>query len=530
MSASLMDFSQPKGAYTANLLSSLRMNLARDPDLPALIHPGGQFTWAEMWQRTNRLGNALLDLGLQKGDRLALYLLGNRFEFNEAFVAGIKTGVVRTPVNFNLKEHELAYQLNNCAAKAILTSPELLPLVQAVRAQVPSLAHVIVTGGDSPDVLDYEALLAGASADEIAAGVQPGDVDMILYTSGTTGNPKGAVRGFAEDYHTGITVCVDWGVRSGDRQLVVAPQYHAGPCAWYLATLVSGGTLVIVPRFDPELVLTAIQEHQVNWLMMVPVMSDRLLSLPGEVLDRFDLGSIRLLISGGAPLHTPTKLRIKRFFEHAELNEFYGSTELGVSTTLRDVDQLRKERCVGKPLQDVELKLVDPQGQPVPRGEVGALYSRGLCGFRGYWDDEPGTREAFLDHDWATVGDLARQDPEGYYYIVDRAKDMIITGGVNVYPAEIEGAILGLAGVADVAVIGVPDEQWGEAVKAVVVPRPGAELGEAEVIAFCKAHLAKFKVPKSVDLVAAIPRNPSGKILKKDLRRPYWENQAAQVC
>jgi long-chain acyl-CoA synthetase len=326
-----------------------------------------------------------------------------------------------------------------------------------------------------------------------------------------------------------MTVCVEWKIRNGDVQLAVAPLYHAGPCAWYCATLVSGGTLVVVPNFLPDQVLEAVQRHRVNWMMMVPVMYDRMLSLPEEFLGKYDITSLRTVISGGAPLHTATKLKIKKYFTNAELNEFYGSTELGVSTTLRDEDQLKKERSVGRPLQDLELKLVGQDGGEVPMGEVGLLYSRGLGGFRGYWNNEPATNEAFLDHEWATVGDLARQDEEGYYYIVDRAKDMIITGGVNVYPVEIEEVLHAMDGILDVAVIGVPDEKWGESVKAVVVPKPGANLTGEEIINFCRDRMAGFKVPKSVDLVEAIPRLQTGKILKRELRKKYWQEDSIQV-
>ncbi|MGC8605260.1 MAG: class I adenylate-forming enzyme family protein, partial [Desulfomonilaceae bacterium] len=259
------------------------------------------------------------------------------------------------------------------------------------------------------------------------------------------------------------------------------------------------------------------------------VMYDRLMMLPHEVWEKYDLSSLRTLISGGAPLHTSTKLKIKQAFQTAELNEFYGSTELGVATCLRDTDQLRKERSVGKPGHDIELKLCDGDGAEVQRGEAGILYSRGLGGFRGYWKNENATAKAFLKGEWATVGDIGRQDKEGFYYIVDRLNDMIITGGVNVYPAEIEEVLHRMGKIQDVAVIGVPDEKWGEAVKAIVVPVKNADLTEKEIIHFCEDHVAKFKVPKSVDFVDVIPRTATGKILKKDIRKRYWSDGVVQV-
>ena len=341
-----MDFSKPKAKYSNNVISSIRINCAKNPEMPALICEDRTVSWAEMWDRTTRLSNGLVDLGLAKGDRLAIYLK-NSVGFSETFVATYHSGIIKTAVSSGFKAAELAYQLNNSGAKAIVTSPELLDTLLAVRAIVPSLEHIIVTG-DAPvgDHILYEELIRDSSPEDTGCEVSPSDIDMLLYTSGTTGFPKGAVRGVMEDYHTGVTVCIDWRIRMGDVQMVVIPQYHAGACAWFLATLVSGGTQVIMPSFVPEKVLQNIEKHQINWLMMVPVMYDRLMMLPQEVREEYDLSSLRTLISGGAPLHTPTKLKIKQTFPNAELNEFYGSTELGVSTCLHDVDQLKKERSV----------------------------------------------------------------------------------------------------------------------------------------------------------------------------------------
>ncbi|CAA7601214.1 AMP-dependent synthetase/ligase [Acididesulfobacillus acetoxydans] len=524
-----MDFSLPKTHYSNNLVSSMKMNLAKNPDMLAIVFEDRQETWAQMWERTNRLGRGMYRLGLKKGDRVAM-LLNNGFEFPETYVTTTKAGFVMSPVNTNFKAEELAYQLHDCGAAALVTNPEYIELVYSIRERLPQLKHLIVTGeSDIGDAFSYEGLIRSSSPEEIAVDIRPSDVHMILYTSGTTGRPKGAVRGYMENFHTGMAASVEWSLRSGDRQLVVTPLYHAAPCAWLLATLVTGGTEVVLARYMPDRVLEAIEKYKVNWTMMVPIMYDRLFTLPTEVLNRCDLSSLRVVISGGAPLHTPTKAKIKQFFRQAELHEFYGSTELGVSTVLRDEDQLRKERCVGKPLQDVELKLFDREGKAVKPGEVGILYSRGLCGFRGYWNNPEATREAFLNDEWATVGDMARQDDEGYYYLVDRAKDMVISGGVNVYPVEIEEVLLQLDALQDAAVIGVPDSEWGEVVKAIVVLKPGAVLTAEALIGYCKEHLARFKVPKSVDFVESIPRTQTGKILKRELRKKYWGDGGIQV-
>ncbi|MGA3280685.1 MAG: class I adenylate-forming enzyme family protein [Smithella sp.] len=533
MQNSNVDFAAPRGGYSNNVISSIRMNCAKNPHLPALICEGRSVSWAQMWERTLRLGNGLLDLGIKPGERLAIYLK-NSIEFSETFVATYHTGMIKTPVSSSLKAHELAYQLNNSGACAIVTSPQLIETLNAAKASVPALRHIIVIG-DEPleNTVSYEELIQNASSGDCGENrgkaISPNEIDMLLYTSGTTGFPKGAVRGVMEDYHTGVTVCIDWRVRARDVQMVVIPQYHAGACAWFLATLISGGTLVIMPAYIPEKVLQNIEKYKVNWLMMVPIMYDWLMMLPKEVMDKYDSSSLRTLISGGAPLHTPTKLKIKDVFKTAELNEFYGSTELGVSTCLRDVDQLRKERSVGLPGHDLEIKLFDSEGKEVNRGEPGILYSRGLGGFRGYWGNQQATKDAFLEGGWATVGDIARQDEDGYYYIVDRLNDMIITGGVNVYPVEIEEILRGMPQIQDVAVIGVPDEKWGESVKAIVVLKKDAKLSSEDIVTFCKERLAAYKIPKSVEFADAIPRTPTGKILKKDLRKKYWGDSAIQV-
>ena len=326
-----MNFSSPRSSYSQNIVSSMEMNLAKNPDLPAIITPERQETWSQMWGRTGRLAKGLAHLGLAKGDRVALFL-PNGFEFSEAFIATTRGGFVKTPVNFNFKAEELAYQLNDCGASALITHADLLPVVDAARPRVPGLRQVVVAGSDKAPAhtVDYEALIADTPDGELDVAISPDDIHMILYTSGTTGQPKGAVRGYSEDYHTGITVCVEWQVRSGDVQLAVAPQYHAGPCAWFLATLVSGGTLSVQESFHPVHLLEAVTRDRVNWMMMVPIMFDRLMSMGAKTLGKFDLSSLRTMISGGAPLHTATKLAIKACLPNVELNEFYGSTELGV--------------------------------------------------------------------------------------------------------------------------------------------------------------------------------------------------------
>lgn len=519
---SLGEFLNAKTFYSNNILSSIKMQAVKNPDRPALVGVNRAQSWEALWERTNRLANGLLGLGLRKGDRVAL-LMGNGIEFSEAFLAISKGGLIVCPLNRFLREEELAYLLALSEASAVITNPEYVPRIEEVRPRVSHLCHVVVTGEDVfYDAISYDTLIEQSSPSDPAVAVSADDVHMLLFTSGTTGRPKAAVRGYKENYHTAVSVLMQWRLGGGDVQLAVTPLYHAAPVAWFLATMISGGTFVVLPEFSPENVLATVERYRVNWMMMVPVMFDRLLLLSDEVYRRYDLSALHTLVSGGAPLHGATKEKLQARFPSVNLIEFYGSTELGVSTSACEADQLRKDRCVGKPMPDVELKILDDRGNEVSRGEVGVLYSRGLCGFRGYWNDPAATKEAFRDTQWCTVGDLARQDDTGDYYIVDRAKDMIITGGINVYPVEIEEILHHMGGILDAAVIGVPDPHWGEAVKAVVVRAPDAMVTENDVVQFCKDRLAPFKVPKSVDFVDAIPRSSTGKILKRELRKPYW--------
>lgn len=526
----LMDFNRPKSPHANNLVSSIHSNVKKNPNLTAIFCNGRSETWAQMWERTNRLGRGLLNLGLSKGDRVAI-VLKNSLEFSELYVATAKTGLIKSPMNFHLKAEELAYQMNNCEASALVVHVDLMNIAAEVKEQVPSLKHIIVVGSpDGKGTISYETLIEGSSVEELEVEVSPNDIEILLYTSGTTGRPKGVVRGFAENYNVGITYCAEAGIQSGDVLLTVPPQYHVGPCGTYWATLVAGGTQIIMDGFDPELTLKNMEIHKVNWTMMVPTMYNMILSLPEEVKKKYDLSSLKTLICGGSSLHTPTKVKIKELFSNAELNECYGSTELAMSTILHDVDQMRKERSVGKPWMNMEVRLLDKNGNDVPQGEVGILYSRGPGLFRGYWKNAQGTREAFLDDEWATVGDLAQQDEDGYYYIIDRAVDMIISGGVNVYPIEIEDVIYKIDGVLEAAVIGVPDPKWGEAVKALVVCQPGGgDLTEEGVIARCKECLAGFKAPKSVEFVDTLPKTASGKIMKNELRKPFWNKETVKV-
>ena len=303
--------------------------------------------------------------------------------------------------------------------------------------------------------------------------------------------------------------------------------YAAATTGYAFTTLSAGGTLFIAPAFIPEDTLRLIDTYRPTFLFMVPIMYDWMLSLPKATIAKYDLSSIRVVLACGAPMHTSIFEKMAEHFKTVEIYNMLGASELGFVSLISADEWLNKGKAgsIGKPIFDVEMKIVSKDGKEVEPGEVGLLYCRTPQILDGYWYNEEGTRKAFLDHEWATVGDMACMDLDGYFYLVDRAQDMIVSGGTNIYPAEVEGVILQMEGIADVGVIGVPDEKWGEQVKAVVVLKKGTSLSEEAVISFCKQRLAGFKVPKSVDYVDSIPRNPVGKMLKKDLRERYWKGK-----
>jgi long-chain acyl-CoA synthetase len=429
--------------------------------------------------------------------------------------------------NYRLRGDEIAYQVNDCRAAVVFVYADLLPVLSNMKERLTTVRHIVVIGSTSGDVVNYEEFLNSGSETEPDIEVLPEDLQFLFYTSGTTGRPKGSARSMYSDYSVGVSTCMALRLKNDDTFLVVAPMYAAATTGYVLTILAAGGTLFIAPAFVPEETLRLISAYRPTFLFMVPIMYDWMLSLPKETVAKYDLSSIRVALACGAPMHTSIFEKMVAHFKTTEIYNMLGASELGFVCLISADEWFNKGKAnsVGRPMFDVEMKIVSTDGKEVEPGEVGLLYCRAPQIFDGYWYNEDGTREAFLDHEWVTVGDIARMDSHGYFYLVDRAKDMIVSGGTNIYPAEVEEVILQMEGIADVGVIGVPDEKWGEQVKAVVVLKKGYSVSEEEVISFCREHLAGFKVPKSVDYVESIPRSPIGKMLKKDLRKKYWEGR-----
>ncbi len=518
-------------ALTSNGVSTIRGHVYKRPDKVAIKTENFSETYLEMWQRCTQLANALLDKGIKKPDLVATYM-PNSFQFVEVVIAAAMIGLPLTLGNYRLTPEEIIYQVNNCEAKVIFVQQEQYELMAPLLNRMPTIKEIVLISEQQVDgVLNYEALIAGGSPEDPQVEVDPEDMHLLFYTSGTTGKPKGAVRTVYCDYNMAISTIIELGLNRDDSMFVVAPMYAAATAGYLISTIMAGGTLCIAPAFIPAEALRQIDLFRPSFVFMVPVMFDWMLSQPPEIMSKYDLSSVRLAVACGAPMHSTIFQKMEDRFTNAKCINMLGASELGFVTAITTQEWFgqHKEGSIGKGIFDMDLKIVDEKGNQVGLDGVGVLYSRSPATFDGYWQNEEGTKGSFLDHEWCSVGDMARIDEDGYIYLVDRAQDMIVSGGTNIYPAEIEGVILKLDAIADVGVIGVPDEKWGEQVKAIVVLKPGYTLSEEEIIAHSRQYLAGFKTPKSVEYVEAIPRNAVGKMLKKELRKPYWEGKQSFI-
>jgi acyl-CoA synthetase (AMP-forming)/AMP-acid ligase II len=496
----------------------LTLQASKFPERTAIIFEGRKFTYQEFNQRTNQFAHLLLRFGLQKGDRVATLLL-NSNHLVEVFLGAVKIGGVFTPINFRLAADELLYLLNHSDARFFVFGEEFSLLVDKIRSKLTQVEMFISVGkAGSPEILEYESLLKESISDEPHSTVVEEDECQMLYTSGTTGKPKGAVITHGNVLWNLINILLGRDDKEGEVSLVCGPLYHAAALNnHFTVRMALAGTSIIVKHFDPKTVMEIIEREKVSVISGAPAMYHLLLSLP-EV-EKYDTRSITKCTSGASILPDETKRRLMKLFPNAGgVYDVYGATEASPNVAiLKAADSFRKSACVGPPVQFLELKIVDDQDREVPRGEVGEVICRGPNIMKGYYKDIGATEEA-LRGGWLHTGDLGRRDEEGFLYIVDRKKDMIISGGENIYPREIEELLYRHPKIQDAAVIGIPHSLWGETVKAFVVLRTGQGMSEEEVIEYCKSHLASYKKPKSVQFVAFLPRNPSGKVIKTKLR------------
>ncbi len=501
-----------------NVGKVLTLQADKFPDRTALVFGALRLNFRELNERCNRFAHALVGMGLQKGERVAT-LLYNSNHLVEVFLATAKAGGVFTPINFRLAAEEVEYILNHSDARFFVLGEEFSSLVSTIFPRLSKVEHFISVGAAAPPAFqDYEALLKEFPAEELNLPITEEDECQMLYTSGTTGRPKGAVLTHGNVLWNLINTLMGREDKEGEVALVSGPLYHAAPLNnHFFIRLALGGTTIILRHFDPGNVLELIEKENVNVISGAPAMFHLLLNHPET--ERYDTTSIVRCTAGASILPDETKKRLMKFFPHAGgIYDVYGCTEAAPTVTiLKAVDSFRKSACVGPAVPFLELRIVNEQDQDVPPGEVGEVVCRGPSIMKGYYKDPQGTAEA-LRGGWLHTGDLGRLDEEGFLYIVDRKKDMIISGGENIYPREIEELLYRHPDVQDAAVVGVPDPLWGESVRAFVVPKPGHSMTEEGVIEYCKAHLAGYKKPRSVKFVDSLPRNPSGKVLKNKLR------------
>ena len=515
----------------------VRFQAQEQPDAVVFTFEGDEMTYARLDRDSNRAAQALASKGVGKGDRIS-YLGKNSHLYFEILVGAAKLGAVMVPVNWRLAPPEVAYILNDCGAKIMFIGPGFDELVRKIK---PALQHVeMIFGAEKAegDFASYPAWRDGFEPIDPMVECAADDDALQLYTSGTTGHPKGAIMTNGSIFSSrsaGIAEedLMDWQKPvEGEITLLAMPCFHISGTGTGLVVLYTGGSAIVLPEYDPTQALELIEQYNISKIFMVPAAIQIMLNHPRA--SEVDFSKLKYITYGASPI--PLEL-MKQAMDVLGCGfvQMYGMTETsGTITTLNpedhDVNGNEKMRSVGTPLPGVEIKIIDPDSlEELPPHSVGEIATRSAKNMKGYWNRPDATAETIDADGWLRTGDAGYLDEDGYLYIHDRLKDMIISGGENIYPAEVENVIYSNPKVADVAVVGIPDEKWGEAVKACVVIKAGQELTEAEVIAHARDHIAGYKCPKSVDFIAALPRNPSGKILRKDLRAPYWEGKDRAV-
>jgi len=486
-----------------------------------------EMTFAQWNTRACRLANALLGLGLRKGERVAV-LAYNCLEWVEIYAATAKAGLVAVPINFRLVAREVRFIAENAEVSAFIVQDELAGVVEEARdgLHLPDERFIHFGRRAAPaGYRDYEDLLAGASDREPDQIVLEQDPWTLMYTSGTTGHPKGAIRSHRGSALLSLTTEIELGIHRNDGALLVMPMCHANSLYFFGAFAYCGGTINVYSRqsFEPEHCVRTLAQSGASFTSLVPTHYTLMLGLSGAERARYDLGSVTKLMVSSAPARPDTKRAVMEMFPNSGLFELYGATETGWVTFLHPHEQFSKLGSVGREcVGSAPIRLLDEDGNEVPDGSVGELYSRTPYTFDGYWRLPEKTRDAFRG-DYCSVGDMARRDADGYIQLVDRKSNMIISGGENVYPSEVEAMLGAHPAVRDVAVIGVPDAKWGERVHAVIVVRDGESLAADGLAEWAKSQLAGYKRPRSFDFVQHedIPRNALGKVLYRELKARF---------
>jgi acyl-CoA synthetase (AMP-forming)/AMP-acid ligase II len=502
-------------------------------DTTAFEFEGRRTSYAELDAHTNQVAHGLKALGVKPRQRVA-YLGKNSDIYFELLLGAMRANVVMAPINWRLAGPEIAFIVEDCQAPVLFVGPEFAEQIQAIRAQLPSVRTFIVTEGNAPGWQDFASWRDAQSRDDPKVPIEPGDIAIQLYTSGTTGKPKGAMlshANFMPLLRGGAGERPDWNKWSKDDvSLVAMPVFHIGGSGWGVLGLYHGAKGVIAREFDPTKVLDFFERSGITKLFMVPAAMQFVVRQPRA--REVDFSKLKYMLYGASPIPAALLKECIEVFKCGFV-QLYGMTETtGTIVALPPEDHvegLDRMRSAGKALPGVELAILDADGNKLPPGEVGEIATRSGSNMAGYWNLPEATAKTLDKNNWLRTGDAGYLDSDGYLYIHDRIKDMIISGGENIYPAEVESAICDHPDVAEVAVVGIPDDQWGEAVKAIVVMKPGKKASSSDIIGFTRQRIAGFKTPKSVDFIEALPRNASGKILRRHLRDPYWAGKDRQV-
>jgi long-chain acyl-CoA synthetase len=493
------------------------------PNKTAIVFEDRRCTFSELKDRAYRLANGLLRLGLNANDRVAI-LAENCFEYPEMYYAIPKADGIVAPLNYRLIASELSYLINYVGAKVLILQSQFAAMITSRRPELKTVEHYVCLGDCPQGMISYDALLADSPASNPGIERSMEDLYCLLFTGGTTGRPKGAMLTHRNLYSCALHWIVEAGAKRGDVALVVTPLFHTAANWPMWVHFVLGNSLVIMRRFDIPTLLATVEKEKVSqptWMSSIIV---DILNHPDVIAGKRDLSSVRLIFSGGAPLAAPVVKQLVEKFG-CEVAGGGGQTEAGAFSVIRPHEHLdsppEKMGSAGIPSFTMELKIVDENDKELPQRQVGELVVRGDGLMKGYWDMPEETAES-MRGGWQHTGDLCMLDEEGYLYYVDRLKDMIKSGGENVYSKEVEDTLYAHPAILEAAVIGVPDEKWGEAVKALVVLKKEQQATAEEVIAHCKRNLAGFKCPKSVDFQDSLPKTPMGKIDKRGLREKYW--------
>ncbi len=499
---------------------------------PMITYGSRTMCYAEMDEASSRVAQALIGEGVGPQDRVA-FLDKNGPEYFEVLFGGGKINAVNVAVNWRLAPPEIEYTVNDAEAKLLFVGPEFFPQIEEIEGKLQTVRKIVALGTHTRHE-SYAAWLLRRSAEDPGGSSAPGDVAMQLYTSGTTGLPKGAML---TNRNLGALiphVSSPWSFDSTSVNIVAMPLFHIGGSGWALCGMWNGCHSILFREFSPPDILGALTRHRVTNALFVPAMLQFLAAVPGAA--EGDYSSLRSIVYGASPITDEVLRRAMTTFR-CPFIQVYGLTEsTGAITELPFVDhdpdgpRARLLRSAGKPYPSVELKIVEADtGRECGTGEVGELWTRSVQNMKGYWNKPEETARTLTADGWLKTGDAGFKDAEGYVFLTDRVKDMIVSGGENVYPAEVENALSGHPGIADVAVIGVPDPKWGETVKAIVVRRPDVTIAAEQIIEYARERLARYKCPTSVDFADVLPRNPSGKLLKRQLREPYWRGYTRRI-